>query len=104
MSSFLNSQSGFSLNRRSFLRYSAGGLSYLALAHLLGLEKRGMSAAAPTAFHPLAPKAPHHTPKAKAVICLFQHGGPSQMEKTDDGFCLGGMMRGFRRQRMEAGR
>src|ERR1044071_2707594 len=80
MSPFINSQPGFSLNRRSFLRYSAGGLSYLALAHLLGLEKRSVAAAAPTGFHPLAPKAPHHTPKAKAVICLFQHGGPSQMD------------------------
>src|SRR3954462_10746288 len=83
MSSFLNAEPGFSLNRRSFLRYSTGGLSYLALAHLLGLEKRGMAAAAPTGFHPLAPKAPHHTPKAKAVICLFQHGGPSQMDLFD---------------------
>jgi hypothetical protein len=32
---------------------------------------------------PLAPKAPHHAAKAKAVICLFQHGGPSQIDLFD---------------------
>ncbi len=32
---------------------------------------------------PLAPKSPHHPAKAKAVICLFQHGGPSQMDLFD---------------------
>src|SRR5215212_3841196 len=70
----------FDINRRSFLGYTAGGLGYLALSHLLGLEAGAKEA---TAFHPLAPKAPHHAPKAKAVICLFQHGGPSQMDLFD---------------------
>src|SRR5205085_5023538 len=32
---------------------------------------------------PLAPKEAHHKPRAKAVICLFQHGGPSQMDLFD---------------------
>ena len=70
----------FQLNRRSFLGYTAGGLGYLALSHLLGGEAGAKEAAG---FHPLAPKAPHHPPKAKAVICLFQHGGPSQMDLFD---------------------
>src|SRR4051812_9170078 len=69
----------FQINRRSFLGYTAGGLGYLALAQLLGAEVP----TAPSGFHPLAPKAPHHTPKAKSVICLFQHGGPSQMDLFD---------------------
>lgn len=69
----------FQINRRSFLGYTAGGLGYLALAHLLGGDARSATAG----FHPLAPKAPHHTPRAKSVICLFQHGGPSQMDLFD---------------------
>src|SRR4051812_31635461 len=73
---------GYQINRRSFLGYTAGGLGHLALAQLLGSEQKGRAAMA-AAGHPLAPKAPHHTPKAKAVICLFQHGGPSQMDLFD---------------------
>src|SRR5690349_7744556 len=69
----------FQCNRRSFLSYSAGGLGYLALAHLQGNDAIAQSAAA----HPLAPKAPHFPAKAKSVICLFQHGGPSQMDLFD---------------------
>src|SRR3954471_1357243 len=72
-------QNIFQCNRRSFLSYGAGGLGYLALAHLLGSE--GVAQSAPA--HPLAPKPPHFPAKAKAVICLFQHGGPSQMDLFD---------------------
>jgi hypothetical protein len=62
----------FSLHRRAFLNRSAGCLGGLALAQL-----------AAEAADPLAPKTPHHPAKAKAVICLFQHGGPSQMDLFD---------------------
>ena len=31
----------------------------------------------------LKPKQPHHPPRAKAMISLFQHGGPSHMDLTD---------------------
>jgi hypothetical protein len=31
----------------------------------------------------MAPKAPHHPPKAKAVIFLFMYGGPSHMDTFD---------------------
>jgi hypothetical protein len=68
----------FSLTRRAFLARYAGGLGSLALAHLLAADGR----AAPAA-DPLAPRAPHHTPRAKSVICLFQHGGPSQVDLFD---------------------
>jgi len=74
--------SNFSLNRRSFLRTSAGGLGTLALTHLLGLENQAAGNASQS-VSPLAPKTPHHTPRAKSVICLFQHGGPSQMDLFD---------------------
>jgi hypothetical protein len=66
----------FALTRRAFLARYAGGLGSLALAHLA-------AEAAEPSRDPLAPKKPHHEPKAKAVICLFQHGGPSQMDLFD---------------------
>src|SRR5262245_19368509 len=62
----------FGLTRRAFLNRSAGSLAGLALAHL-----------AAEAGDPLAPRPPHHPTKAKAVICLFQHGGASQMDLFD---------------------
>jgi hypothetical protein len=72
------------MNRRSFLGYSAGGLGYLALAQLLQADPT-TSVAAPltSGYHPLAPRPPHFPAKAKSVICLFQHGGPSQMDLFD---------------------
>ena len=51
-------------------------LGTFALAHL-------EAEAAESARDPLAPKPPHHPAKAKAVICLFQHGGPSQVDLFD---------------------
>src|SRR5256885_13966885 len=68
-----------SVNRRAFLRVSAGGLGSLALSHLLGMQAR--AAENPLrSDSPLAPKAPHHKTRATAVICLFQHSGPSPMD------------------------
>jgi len=62
--------------RRAFLGRSVGALGSLALAHLA-------AEAGETARDPLAPKPAHHSAKAHAVICLFQHGGPSQMDLFD---------------------
>jgi hypothetical protein len=71
----------FAVTRRAFLASYAGALGPLALAHLAqaedGRDKPGRSP------DPLAPKKPHFPAKAKAVICLFQHGGPSQMDLFD---------------------
>jgi hypothetical protein len=64
--------------RRAFLSRSVGGLGALALTHLLAAE----AGAAPVP-DPLAPKVPHHAPRARSVICLFQHGGPSQVDLFD---------------------
>src|SRR5439155_21262834 len=79
---FMWTDSAYSLNRRAFLRASAGGLGSLALAQLLNMEAH---AADNNQEHPspLAAKPPHHRPRAKSVICLFQHGGPSQMDLFD---------------------
>ncbi len=79
---FMWTESDFSLNRRAFLRISAGSLGTLALSHLVATEARA-AAGPPASDSPLAPKAPHHKARAKAVICLFQHGGPSQMDLFD---------------------
>ena len=79
-----STRANFDMNRRSFLGFTAGGLGYLALAHLLSLEGRAAPAAKMAgAAHPLAPKPPHYPARAKAVICLFQHGGPSQVDLFD---------------------
>lgn len=69
----------FSCNRRAFLADYAGGIGSLALAALLTKEGRG----APERSAELAQRVPHHPPRAKAVISLFQHGGPSQMDLFD---------------------
>lgn len=63
-----------SLTRRAFLGHSAGSLGALALAQLLGPTR---------AWAANSPLPGHHRPRAKAVISLFQHGGPSQMDLFD---------------------
>lgn len=65
------------LHRRAFLARSAGGVGSLALAHLLADTAQG---ATPSVSPSVGP---HFQPRAKAVICLFQHGGPSQMDLFD---------------------
>ncbi|NBP25897.1 MAG: DUF1501 domain-containing protein, partial [Proteobacteria bacterium] len=62
------------LSRRGFLGRSAGSLGLLALEHLLS-RRRLLAEGAVTPAH--------RRPKAKAVISLFQHGGPSQMDLFD---------------------
>jgi Protein of unknown function (DUF1501) len=66
-------------SRREFLTKSANGFGALALPALLASEV----AASPQSNNPLAAKAPHFAPKAKAVIYLFMVGAPSQMETFD---------------------
>src|SRR5262245_3513388 len=78
MRSRMRTLADFAINRRAFLGLYAGGLGSLALAHLAATES-GRS----TPTDALAPRRPHHAAKAKAVICLFQHGGPSQMDLFD---------------------
>lgn len=72
--------------RRRFLSENAMGLGGVALAWLLNRDKllatpkdipRG-----PRSFD-LKPKPTHFAPKARAMISLFMHGGPSHMDLTD---------------------
>jgi hypothetical protein len=71
--------SDMQLSRRAFLGHYAGSLGGLALAHLLS---DGV-AALPASAAERTPAGPHVPARAKSVICLFQHGGPSQMDLFD---------------------
>ena len=75
----MNSHIPVTTSRREFLTKSANGFGALALPALLAHE----IAASPQSNNPLAAKAPHFAPKAKAVIYLFMVGAPSQMETFD---------------------
>ena len=63
------------LHRRAFLGQSVGGVGLLALTHLL--QQNRVEAAL------RSQQQPHQSATADAVICLFQHGGPSQMDLFD---------------------
>lgn len=56
------------LSRRDLLTQSANGFGLLALSSLLGRP---------------AAAAPHFAPRAKRVIFVFMHGGPSQVDTFD---------------------
>ncbi|MFP6672418.1 MAG: DUF1501 domain-containing protein, partial [Pirellulaceae bacterium] len=63
------------LTRREMLRVSSAGFGSLALASLLDEEAR--------AEGPLSVKQTHFPARAKRVIFLFMHGGPSQVDTFD---------------------
>jgi hypothetical protein len=70
--------------RRDFLARAGNGFGALALSYLLARDATASEKDKERKlFNPLAPKPPHFTPKAKAVIFLFMVGGPSQMETFD---------------------
>ena len=75
--------------RREFLWETGAGFTGLALTGLLSRDGFFNNAAAqqpapqPAYVNPLAPRAPHFAPKAKAVIFLFMYGGPSHIDTFD---------------------
>lgn len=73
------------INRRTFLSTSASGIGLAALGSLLGQRASATMNPLPAMGGRLGvlPGFPHHTPKAKRVIYLFQSGAPSQMELFD---------------------
>ena len=74
----------FPLNRRAFLGRQVGLLGSLALAQLLEEDAmRGARAAELATPTPVGEIAARPKATAKSVICLFQHGGPSQMDLFD---------------------
>ncbi|MFO0921420.1 MAG: DUF1501 domain-containing protein [Pirellulales bacterium] len=74
------------LGRRSFLIENGMGIGAIALSWLLQQDrplKQPKAIALEKPFNDLLPRKPHRAPKAKAMISLFQHGGPSHMDLTD---------------------
>ncbi len=69
--------------RREFLKRSGLSLGAMALGRLLAEDAAAAPSASTEFTRPLAPRAPHFPPKAKAVIQLFMAGGPSQLELFD---------------------
>jgi hypothetical protein len=67
------------LSRRDWLGRTATGFAGLALGALLAED----SLASGLSHDPGMAHRPHFAPKARAVIQLFQHGGPSQMDLLD---------------------
>jgi hypothetical protein len=66
------------MTRRHLLHSASAGFGSLALSGLLGIEQ-----ARAAASDPLAIRAPHFPARAKRVIFLFMHGGPSQVDTFD---------------------
>ncbi len=75
-------------NRRALLQSSAAGFGSLALLDLLA-RAQAAEATRPTSAESadqpsqLAAKQPHFQPRAKRVIFLFMHGGPSHIDTFD---------------------
>src|SRR5215470_1148459 len=72
------------LDRRNFLLQSGAGLCAIALSSMLAED--GFASGIddnPSIPDPLAPKSPHHKPRAKSVIWLFLEGGPSHLDTFD---------------------
>ena len=73
--------------RREFLWESGAGFTSLGLTGLLSVDgffpQQAAAAEDKEFLNPLAPKKPHHTPKAKSVIFLFMYGGPSHVDTFD---------------------
>src|SRR5262245_41610419 len=71
-------------SRRDFLARAANGFGSLALSYMLARDAKALDGGKDRRiFNPLAPKQPHFTPKAKAVIFLYMVGAPSHMETFD---------------------
>ena len=78
------------LDRRYFLKKTSLGLGAIALGSLLGAEKMFGAVGNKSTedlildnFNKNRLGLPHHLPKAKRIIYLFQSGGPSQMDLFD---------------------
>lgn len=74
--------------RREILRYTSCGFGWLAFSGLAAAgAARGTGRLTPSGpgllDHPLAPKPPHFTPRAKRVIFLCMRGGPSHVDTFD---------------------
>jgi hypothetical protein len=71
------------LTRRQVLSRLGGGFGGLALGALLSDQPSVHAVEPGRASYDLAPKSPHYPPRARAVIQLFMHGGPSHVDLLD---------------------
>lgn len=69
------------LSRRDWFTRTATGFAGIALSNLL--QEDSLRAETTSAQSSKTARQPHFAPKAKAVIQLFQHGGPSHMDLLD---------------------
>ena len=81
MNSHWNPITAGALSRREMLWRASAGFGHLALLGLLGGEAKAAPRVA--AEGALSVKPPHFAPRAKRVIFLFMHGGPSQVDTFD---------------------
>jgi len=72
----LHSENIARVTRRQLFGTAASGVGLAALSSLLGIEQaRGAT---------MLPGLPHHPPKAKRVVVLWQGGGPSHVDLFDE--------------------
>ena len=73
------------IDRRQFLTKTSLGLGALALSSLLNVDKAWSAVNVEKNEYLNKNKLglPHHTPKAKRIVYLFQSGGPSQLDLFD---------------------
>ncbi|MFN7921934.1 MAG: DUF1501 domain-containing protein [Bryobacteraceae bacterium] len=69
------------ISRRAALRAAACGFGHIGLTGMLA--EQGLLGATAGPGGPLAPRKPQFEPKAKRVIFLFMHGGPSSVDTFD---------------------
>src|SRR6187399_1200223 len=65
-------------SRREMLKRCGCGFGYMAFTSMFAAIARSALAA-----NPLSVRDPHFAPRAKRVIFLFMHGGPSQIDTFD---------------------
>jgi len=76
-----DAQPADSVSRRKLLLTGGVGFGMLAFAGLA--HAAGLSSKPDSSSNPLAPRKPHFATRAKRVIFLFMHGGPSQIDTFD---------------------
>src|SRR5262245_3182866 len=69
-------------SRRNFLATTASGVGTLALASLLN-DDGLLAAESVKSADPMAPRSSHFPGKAKACICFYLEGAPSQIDLWD---------------------
>jgi hypothetical protein len=69
------------ISRRAALRAAGAGFGFIGLAG--ALAQAATTGPSGAVLNPLAPKQPHFAPRAKRVIYLFMHGGPSSIDTFD---------------------